>query len=324
MTPTESQFWPAVEENDLATARLLLEADGSLAGRDFRPEAERDPHTEGFPLVKACEQGHFEMAKLLLEFGADVDAKSPVPEAEQRELGLPIQHAVWRRDWRLANLLLDRGASVHAYPWCDKPLVSRVYELARAAGAPAEMARRGFASYLGDVEPVAVPADAPEEIRFFDRLLSAGAQINLFALVREEYRELIEELLQRCPEAPAPRQDAEDGSVFEKICDGASWHGYPKILARAVELCPHLHNPDRAKISIHRAVVSHNRDGSADDYAELIEGQLRYLEQHNELEKVITTRSLLPHVLLAENYCWPRNYGHKAPGVDAGRTVAAR
>ena len=26
----------------------------------------------------------------------------------------------------------------------------------------------------------------------------------------------------------------------------------------------------------------------------------------------VATGSLLPHVLLAENYCWPRNYGHKA------------
>ena len=85
---SQSPFWKAVCSNDVETARELLEKHPSLASQDFRPENERNPHTDGFPLHKACATGNAEMAKLLLENGADVDARSPTEE--QKELGMPL------------------------------------------------------------------------------------------------------------------------------------------------------------------------------------------------------------------------------------------
>lgn len=60
----QSPFWMAVCNNDVETARQLLDKDSSLASRDFRMKKDRNAHTNGFPLYKARVEGYEELAKL--------------------------------------------------------------------------------------------------------------------------------------------------------------------------------------------------------------------------------------------------------------------
>jgi len=48
------------------------------------------------------------MATLLLEYSADVNAKSPYED--QREFGMPVLLAVEQAHYHAANLLFDHGA----------------------------------------------------------------------------------------------------------------------------------------------------------------------------------------------------------------------
>ena len=59
-----------------------------------------------------------------------------------------------------------------------------------------------------------------------------------------------------------------------------------------------------------RAIVSHNRFGSVDDYYRLIETQLRHLKVKGVLPSVIQNGSFLPHHKLAKKYLWPNHYGY--------------
>ena len=76
-TLSNHPFWIAVAEGDLNSVRNLLEQDPSLAQRDFRPPKEQDPHTFGFPIVKAADTNNLEMIDLLLEFGPTSTPKAP-------------------------------------------------------------------------------------------------------------------------------------------------------------------------------------------------------------------------------------------------------
>jgi hypothetical protein len=75
-------FWKAVSSNVVAEAREFLAQDASLASKGFRPVGQQreDPHNTRFPYVKACQCGFGEVAELLLQHGADVDAKTPTED----------------------------------------------------------------------------------------------------------------------------------------------------------------------------------------------------------------------------------------------------
>ncbi len=302
-------FWIAVANNDLETARRLLEADPTLASRDFRPPEKQDPHTHGFPLVKAAASGNQEMVKLLIEFGADVNAASP--HEELREFGSPLALAVERKDYEMANLLLDYGASTDAHGYCVASTMDDVYEDALEAGAPQEMVRKGFEKYLGPAKQVSVSENAPAAIKLFDRFLNVGGQPSMESLVRSGYNELVEELFLKVPEEPGTQHDHPHGTVFQTLCNAATWCGYPDVMEIAMRCCPNLHTPETAKRAISRALVSHNRDGTVADYHRLIEGQLRLLQEQGALEATIADGSLLPYHLLARDYLWPGWYGNE-------------
>ena len=302
------QFWEAVCGNDVAATRRLLNQDPSFASRDFRPVSERNPHTDGFPLHKACAMGHVEIAKLLVSHGADVDAVSPTEE--QKELGMPLWWAVDRRDYSLANFLLDHGADVGAYAWANATMVERLYEHAVEDGAQVEVVRKGFVHYLGAVEDAPVADDAPESVKLLDRVLSSGGRPSPGSIVQAEYYSLVEELLRKCPEEPGSKHDNPQGNVFESLCNAASWYGRPKVMELAMAYCPHLHSPKHAKRAISRAIISHNRFGSVEDYYALIEAQLKYLKEDGELSSVIEGGSFLPHHKVASDYLWPDHYGY--------------
>ncbi len=304
----QRQFWEAVCGNDVETTRRLLEKDSSLASQDFRPEDDRNPHTDGFPLHRACAMGHAEVAKLLVSNGADVDARSPT--VEQKELGMPLWWAVDRRDYVLANFLLDHGADVGAYAWANATMLDRLYEHAVEDGAPVEVVRRGFATYLGATDDAPVADDAPESVKLLARVLGLGGQPTFDSVVQAEYYSLVEELFQKCPEEPGTEHDDPQGNVFENLCNAASWFGRPKVMELAMDNCSHLHSPNHAKRAISRAIISHNRFGSVEDYYVLIEAQLRYLKEDGELSSVIAGGSFLPHHKVAKDYLWPDHYGY--------------
>ena len=248
------------------------------------------------------------MAKLLLEHGADVDAKSPTER--QKELGMPIWWAVDHRNYSLANLLLDHGASVNAYAWANATMVDRLYEYAVKDGAPVEVIRKGFSRYLGKSEECPVSPDSPESVKLLDRVLALGGQPAFTAIVEAEYYELVEELLRICPEMAGTKHDAPKGTVFENLCNASSWLGRPKVMDMAMSHCPQLHTPELALRAIGRAIVSHNRFGSVDDYHRLIETQLKHLKDEGVLPSVIKDGSFLPHHKMAKDYLWPNHYGY--------------
>ncbi len=310
-----STFWDAVSCNDVQQASELLDNDPTLASRDLRPPEEQDAHTHAFPLVQASTEGHLAMVQLLLKHGADVNAKSPAED--QREFGMPLHFAVVNGHYEVANRLLDHGASVYSYPYCDKSTTQRLYHAAIEAGAPASIIRHGMTKYLGPVDTakygaLEVDDDAPEVVTLLVRFLSLGADPSLSSIVRAEQNDLIEELLRTCPTAAGSRHDWPAGTVFENTLSAASWLGYPKVVRMCMDICADLYDAEIAQHAMQRAIISHNRDGTWQEYRELIHVQLSYLEQRDELEALRAAGDFQPLFLLAENYCWPRNYGHKA------------
>lgn len=302
-TLSNHPFWIALTEGDLNAVRTLLEKDASLVRRDFRPPDEQDPHTFGFPMVKAADTDNLELIDLLLEFGADIDAKSPTEE--QRELGNPIMHAFERRRYDVINHLLDRGASVAAYGWCYPSLVDLVHKEALNYAADRKLARKGFVDYLGRAELARVEDDAHDSIRLFDRLLNMGGQPSVRSVVEFRYYDLAEQLLTKCPNKRSTRHDYPPGTVFESTCWAASWHGIPKVVDLAMQCCPSLFDRGMSIAVLRGAVRSHNRVGLASEYYEMIESQLKFLRDSQQIRSVIEGDEFLPHFMLAENYLWP-------------------
>ncbi len=318
-SPSDSElvakFWDAVCANDMALVTTLLDEDASLAGTDCRPAEQQDPHTNGFPLVQAAKKGNREMVELLLQMGADPDARSP--SEDQRELGIPILTAIENEDYDLANLLLDQGASVHGYPYCARPTIETLYYQALDAGASPDIVCPGFEHLLGadataGLQLPEVTDDAPEPIKLYERFLELGGQPNLVSLLRTQRLTMLEKLLRTCPNEPAPPLDYPSESVFNSVVHSASWFGYPQVIRLAMEICPDLYNAEVARRAVGSAIISHNRDGSWEEYRELIKSQLDYLDQIGELDALRASEDFQPIFMLAENYCWPRNYGYKA------------
>lgn len=328
-TPDESklisQFWEAICADDLETVTALLDTDSSLASKDCRPPEEQDAHTHGFPLVQAAKNGNLQIVELLLQLGADPDARSP--GEDQRELGMAMQAAIENKNYDLANLLLDQGASVDGYPYCDRPTIETLYYQAIEAGASPDIACPAFESYLGadataDLQLSEVTEASPAAIRLFDRFLAAGGQPTLASIIRTERLGLLEKFLRKCPGKPTPPLDYPPASVFEKIAYAASWFGYPQVVRLAMETCPDHYNGDVARGALDNAIVSHNRDGSWQEYHELMKSQLDYLQEIGELDALRDSGEFQPHYMLAEHYCWPRNYGYKA-GVSTPEGLIA-
>ena len=263
----------------------------------------------GFPLVKAANSGYLDMIRLLLDYGADINAKSPTQE--QRELGAPIMLAFEQRRYDIVRLLLDRGASVAAYGWCYPCLVDLVYQEALREGSEKQVARRAFDSYLGPSNTPTIVPRTDEASRLFERLLDLGGQMSMGAIVEFRYYDLAEQLLKHCPNEPATKHDCPPGTVLESLCWSAAWHGIPQVLDLAMHWCIDLFTTEMSIAVLRSAIKSHNRVGLASEYLELIETQLKYLRDQQVLQSVIASDEFLPHFLLAEDYLWPGWYGNE-------------
>ena len=310
---SDHPFWLAVLNNDVEAARRLLKSNPALVSRDFRPEEKQEQypqHPQGFPLVQAARSGHLEMVKLLLEHGADVNAKCP--HEEQREFAAPLGYAVKRKDYETANLLLDHGSSVAGNFWCAPSTFDTVFAAAREDGAPQEMVRRGLRQYLGEVDVAPLGDDAPASVKLYDRFLTLGGQPSMESIVRSGYNDIVEELLVNVPEAPGTQHDYPMGTVFENLFHAATWFGYAEVVDLAMRCCPELVTLKEAARGVGSALVSHNRDGTVEDYYRLIEGQLEYLRNQGALETIIAEGSLQPHYILAKNYLRPTSYENES------------
>ena len=149
--------------------------------------------------------------------------------------------------------------------------------------------------------------DVPEVVKLFHRVLKLGGKPTLSSVVRHENHQLLRELIARRPLEPANRYDSPPGNVFTKVADAASWLGYPEILELCREVQPQLYNADVALHSICRAIGSHNRDGCHPEYYRLIENQLKFLRDRNELDHAL----MVPLHWLGDNFIQSRTYGFK-------------
>ncbi|MDQ2844382.1 MAG: ankyrin repeat domain-containing protein [Acidobacteriota bacterium] len=98
----------AIALADSERVRDLIHADPNLLGQiDWR---------DGGLLSLAVKHGHLEIAKLLLELGADVDERVTLHELEQPTLswGTPLWYAALAGNGGMAELLLDHGADPNA------------------------------------------------------------------------------------------------------------------------------------------------------------------------------------------------------------------
>ena len=108
----KSDLWIAAATGDLESAKKFLDEDPSAVNKTFRPDSRV---SIGLPLVGAAMHGQVDMVRLLLDRGADINAKHPTTEFCDQ--GVALLWAFERKHYDVVNLLLDRGASDDA--WID-------------------------------------------------------------------------------------------------------------------------------------------------------------------------------------------------------------
>lgn len=343
MNEKQHPFWEAVLSNDTAAAMQQLENEPGLAATNFAPES---LHTEGFPLYHASKNLNATLVKAFLEAGADPDAKIE-DDDDPRERGMPLLHAfeqakgTGKRDYSIVHLILDHKPVLHAFPYCSTPFVDVLFnslwdsQLSYQAGDvwryEDDLEKEiellfcdAFSDYLRDDSgsivgqraggPTASESStgkaASPEYDLLKRVIEMGGQPSFFTLVRHERHDLIRTLLQKCPLADGTPMDWPRGTVFDNICNAASWCGYPTTIHDCMTLCDSHFSPAVAIHVIDRAIRSHNRDGDIDQYEELMESQLQYLKLHREGLAAVEV-DFLPFHWLAQDYVEQSHYGFK-------------
>jgi ankyrin repeat protein len=330
MSDDSKAFWDAVQNGDVETVKRLLESDNSLAGKNFNLDSK---HTDGFPLYQATKRPNFEMTKLLLEAGADPDAA--LDTNDPREVGMPLINALECGRLDIVNLILDYNPALNAYPYCSTPFVdclfnnlwdtTRTYQSGEVwrykNGLGREVSnlfRSSFSSQYNCQPPqnVELNQDAPKELPEFTllrRVIGMGGVPSFFTLVRHQQTDLIKELLRASPNEKGTLMDWPQGTVFKNIRGTSAWCGYPETARFCIELCSELYTPDVARHAIESAIRSHNRDGGIDQYFELIDMQLKFLEGKQVLlnGQYDNGEPFTPLHWLADDFIEPKNYGFK-------------
>ena len=84
----DNGFWEVILAGDHSQAKRMLQDDPSLALKNYEPES---LHTDGFPLYQAAKIGDFDLIEMILDAGADPDAK--LDSDDPRESGMPLMNA---------------------------------------------------------------------------------------------------------------------------------------------------------------------------------------------------------------------------------------
>ncbi len=313
VTDSEAAFWKAVGEGDLETVKASLKKNSSLASKRFPTHSDLYFLTDGLPLHLAAAKGHWEIAQLLMEHGADPNAKRDLDEApirgmdnEHRELGMPIIFAYGQRNFDMVHHLLDKGASVHAHPYCAHPFASIVYTDATAAGSPTSMVLRSIPNLdeedRNKIKPV--PGDAPEVIKLYDRILTLGAIPDHGAIAQAGDFETVEMLLRKHPTGAT--KDYWGKNVHEALLYGSAWRGNARVVEMCMDICTDSHTTYAAQHCIRNAITSHNRPGTFDGYYRVIELNLDYLKAHDAFDK---HDGFLPLHCLADGFIKDQYYG---------------
>jgi len=167
--PGQMAFIEAAKRGDIALVRSMLAGDPDLAN-----VADGSGRT---PLHAAAWNGRLDVAKLLLENGADPDVK------DLAQKGTPLEWAAWSARPDLVKLILEHGATIppRLLGWSEQMARGRLIQdhpgqleqfkkipsILRAAGAP-ETPYTRFLALLWDepladdaVKPQAIPGAAP-------------------------------------------------------------------------------------------------------------------------------------------------------------------
>lgn len=308
----------ALLADDLKFATELLAETPLLANTDLRPPEARDEFTHGYPLVIASQRDNAEIARVLLEAGADPDSPS-TSESDPPEHGMPLHLATRWQNYALANLLLDRGSDPNSFPHCDQSTVEIAFYQARLLGIPDGLVRRSCAGWLPDcnalVEKQATDclnAISSDSARLFARLIDAGGMMSMSALLREGYGDLAAEIVSHGADEPGSPHDHPPGTIFEGVLGAARWHGYPAMVRYLMSEYPDRFDYPTLIETIHCAVVSHNRDGAYREYREIIAMQLEGLESRGLIPATRGDESFNPIFTMAEHFTWHKNYGFRA------------
>ena len=187
----DRQFWSAVERGDADTVRTMLADNASLASKNYDPNGDDE---DFYPLAPASSHGHLEIVELLLAHGADIN------KPDQHGGYCAIQRAVENRHFDVAHLLLDHRAAVDAYPDSNQPLMERLHNGAVADGVPDSLIRHGYRRLLasdtadGDLPKDFDPSGAPDSVRLLARVLSMGGHCTIAPLIRHGHADIIEEI----------------------------------------------------------------------------------------------------------------------------------
>lgn len=124
---TDVEYFAAIRDNDLAKVAAMLESDPTLANARIRGDAtllneqvwvnkrivsmELDDNRDSPALHFAVFHGNIELARLLLDHGADVHA---LAYENNHEITPAVVIAAWEGGLEMLRLLLDRGADPNA------------------------------------------------------------------------------------------------------------------------------------------------------------------------------------------------------------------
>ncbi len=125
----------AVKHGHLEMVRLLLDLGADVDERTTLKELEEPVLTWGMPLWYAALAARFDIAKLLLDRGAD-------PNANVYASGWPLRNAWNHEDDSVKRLLLERGAKIQPY------MIAEAHDVAEAERLLAADPSEGLASEL--------------------------------------------------------------------------------------------------------------------------------------------------------------------------------
>lgn len=162
-------FCRYVEVGEFAKARAIFEEDG------IYPDFECDDRSESVPLHFAVEYGAADLARMLLDAGASVDARNFVGET-------PLHFAAKKNHADLARMLLDAGAVVDAKDDEGKTPLHKACESGNVAVAGA-LIEAGANMYARNRYGTTIPLDLAFRredniIKMVQVFIAAGYDVN--------------------------------------------------------------------------------------------------------------------------------------------------